>query len=70
MGEEKSKSGIKTATVVAGAIAFAWWTIEIACKPFLNRARDAIAKSEPDYDPDDEEKSVDPPKTENSSGTK
>lgn len=46
-------SGTKQAVVVVGALAFVWLAIEIAFKPFLNQARDAIDKSDPDRDPDD-----------------
>ncbi|KAK7285375.1 hypothetical protein RJT34_20144 [Clitoria ternatea] len=43
----------KEAVVVAGALAFAWLAIELALKPFLNKARGSIEKSDPAHDPDD-----------------
>ncbi|KAL9249114.1 Outer envelope membrane protein 7-like protein [Drosera capensis] len=57
MGRQ-SKDGpgpLKSAAVVMSALAFGWLTVELAMKPWLNRARGAIAKSEPDRDPDDED---------------
>ncbi|MQL83195.1 hypothetical protein Taro_015686 [Colocasia esculenta] len=51
MGQQRS-SGFKSALVVAGGLAFAWLTIEMAFKPFLDRLRDSVAKSDPGRDPD------------------
>ncbi|XP_031375110.1 outer envelope membrane protein 7-like [Punica granatum] len=45
----------KQAAVVLGALAFGWLAIEMAFKPFLDRARSAMDRSDPDRDPDDEE---------------
>ncbi|KAF5732757.1 Outer envelope membrane protein 7 [Tripterygium wilfordii] len=45
----------KQAMVVFGALAFGWLAIETAFKPFLDKARAAMAKSDPNHDPDDEE---------------
>ncbi|XP_043724369.1 outer envelope membrane protein 7-like [Telopea speciosissima] len=55
-GKEKENS-MKSAIVVAGALAFGWMTIELALKPFLKQARDAMDKSDATRDPDDEEPS-------------
>ncbi|XP_022771089.1 outer envelope membrane protein 7-like [Durio zibethinus] len=44
---------IKQAAVVFGALAFGWMAIEMALKPFLDKARAAMDKSDPDRDPDD-----------------
>lgn len=53
MGSSAKVNSFKSAVVVLGALAFGWLTIEIACKPFLEKARDAIEKSDPTHDPDD-----------------
>ncbi|XP_065864364.1 outer envelope membrane protein 7-like [Euphorbia lathyris] len=44
---------IKQAMVVLGALAFGWVAIEMAFKPFLDKARSAMDKSDPARDPDD-----------------
>ncbi|KAF2325148.1 hypothetical protein GH714_024661 [Hevea brasiliensis] len=49
MGTKPSKQ----AMVVFGALAFGWLAIETAFKPFLDKARAAMGKSDPDRDPDD-----------------
>ena len=37
------------------AVALGWCTIEIACKPYLEKGREAIDRNlNPDYDPDDD----------------
>lgn len=46
-------SGTKQATVVVAALAFGWLAIEIAFKPFLEKLRSSIDKSDPTKDPDD-----------------
>lgn len=46
-------SGTKQAIVAFGALALAWFAIEIALKPFLDRARAGMNKSDPSRDPDD-----------------
>lgn len=48
--------GAVTAALIAiAAVALGWCTIEIACKPCLEKGREAIDRSlNPDYDPDDE----------------
>ena len=46
-------TGMKQAAVVFGALAFGWMAIEMAFKPFLDKARAAMDKSDPDRDPDD-----------------
>ncbi|CAH8388228.1 unnamed protein product [Eruca vesicaria subsp. sativa] len=46
-------SGAKQATVVVAALAFGWLAIEIAFKPFLEKLRSSIDKSDPAKDPDD-----------------
>ncbi|KAF5206906.1 6.7 kDa chloroplast outer envelope membrane protein-like [Thalictrum thalictroides] len=54
MGSSSSAkvNSLKSAIVVLGALAFGWLTIEIACKPFLEKAREEIEKSDPTHDPD------------------
>lgn len=43
------------AVVVMGALACAWLAIELAFKPFLDKSRDSIQKSDPNRDPDDDD---------------
>ncbi|CAI0433353.1 unnamed protein product [Linum tenue] len=50
------KAVIKQAAVVIVALASGWLAIEFAFKPFLDKSDAAISKSDPDYDPDDDEK--------------
>lgn len=50
MGKANS---VKTAAVVLGALAFGWAAIELAFKPWLDKARGAMDKSDPTRDPDD-----------------
>ena len=47
-------TGMKQAAVVFGALAFGWLAIEMAFKPFLDKARATMDKSDPDHDPDDD----------------
>ncbi|KAL8152447.1 hypothetical protein V2J09_010207 [Rumex salicifolius] len=49
--------GALTAAVIAVAgLMLGWVAIEIACKPCLERGREAIDRSlDPDYDPDDDD---------------
>lgn len=46
-------SGTKQAFFVFGALAFGWLAIEMAFKPFLDKARSAMDNSDPARDPDD-----------------
>ncbi|CAM8896047.1 hypothetical protein QQ045_027441 [Rhodiola kirilowii] len=46
---------LKSAAVVIGALGLAWMTLELAFKPFLDQARKAVDKSDPNRDPDDDE---------------
>ena len=48
----------KQAVVVFGALAFGWLAIEMAFKPFLDKARSAMDKSDPARDPDDDDSAV------------
>lgn len=43
----------KQAMVVFGALALGWLAIELAFKPFLDKARAAMDRSDPARDPDD-----------------
>ncbi len=45
----------KEAVIVASALAFVWLTIELALKPFLDKTRASIDKSDPTRDPDDDD---------------
>ena len=49
--------GAVTASVIAiVGVVLGWAAIEIACKPCLEKGREAIDRSlNPDYDPDDDE---------------
>lgn len=49
----KKPSGSKQAFVVFGALALGWLAIELAFKPFLDKARSAMDNSDPARDPDD-----------------
>lgn len=52
---EIGMGAITTAVIAIGAVVLGWITIEIACKPCLEKGREAIDRSlNPDYDPDDE----------------
>ncbi|KDO68775.1 hypothetical protein CISIN_1g035032mg [Citrus sinensis] len=44
---------MKKALTVVGALAFGWLAIELALKPFLDKVRAAMDKSDPARDPDD-----------------
>ncbi|KAL6546376.1 hypothetical protein OROMI_022097 [Orobanche minor] len=46
---------VTTALLAIAAVALGWCTIEMACKPCLEKGREAIDRNlDPDYDPDDE----------------
>ncbi|XP_057948833.1 outer envelope membrane protein 7-like [Malania oleifera] len=49
--------GALTSAVIAIAgVVLGWITIEMACKPCLDKGREAIDRSlNPDYDPDDQD---------------
>ncbi|KAJ6405603.1 OUTER ENVELOPE MEMBRANE PROTEIN 7 [Salix viminalis] len=49
----------KQAVFAFGALAFGWLAFEIAFKPFLDKARSAVDKSDPARDPDDDDDSSD-----------
>ena len=49
----------KQAIFVFGALAFGWLAIEMAFKPFLDKARSAEDKSDPARDPGDDDDSAD-----------
>lgn len=49
-------AAITTAVIAIAGIILGWITIEMACKPCLEKGREAIDRSlNPDYDPDDED---------------
>uniref|UniRef100_A0A803LQ72 Outer envelope membrane protein 7 n=1 Tax=Chenopodium quinoa TaxID=63459 RepID=A0A803LQ72_CHEQI len=54
MGSSPRNGSLKQAAIVMGALGFAWLTIELAFKPWLDKARAAIDKSDPAHDPDDD----------------
>ncbi|KAI4312351.1 hypothetical protein MLD38_037168 [Melastoma candidum] len=54
-------AGVTTALIAIAGVVLGWITIEIACKPCLEKGRDAIDRSlDPNYDPDDEDVAVAP----------
>ncbi|KAK9281561.1 hypothetical protein L1049_004464 [Liquidambar formosana] len=53
MGRSAKAGPLKSAAVVFGALAFGWLAIELALKPFLDKARAAMNKSDPTRDPDE-----------------
>ncbi|XAR61217.1 hypothetical protein NMG60_11034857 [Bertholletia excelsa] len=53
MGRSGKPNTLKSTAVVVGALAFGWLAIELALKPWLDKARSAMAKSDPTADPDD-----------------
>ncbi|KAI5680301.1 hypothetical protein M9H77_01528 [Catharanthus roseus] len=53
----KTNNTAKSAAVVFGALACGWLAIELAFKPWLQKARSAMDKSDPDRDPDDDKTS-------------
>ncbi|XP_021771342.1 outer envelope membrane protein 7-like [Chenopodium quinoa] len=55
MGSSTRNGSLKQAAIVMGALAFGWLTIELAFKPWLDKARAAIDKSDPAHDPDDDD---------------
>ncbi|KAI3985379.1 hypothetical protein MKX01_033693 [Papaver californicum] len=62
MGKSSSSStvnSLKSALIVFGALAFGWLTIEIAFKPYLDKAREAMDKSDPSHDPDQQDEEED-----------
>ncbi|PHT46979.1 hypothetical protein CQW23_16137 [Capsicum baccatum] len=48
-------NALKSTAVVFGALAFGWLAIELALKPWLDKTRAAMDKSDPSRDPDDVE---------------
>uniref|UniRef100_A0A3Q7H5T5 Outer envelope membrane protein 7 n=1 Tax=Solanum lycopersicum TaxID=4081 RepID=A0A3Q7H5T5_SOLLC len=47
-------NSLKSTAVVFGALAFGWLAIELAFKPWLDKARASMDKSDPSRDPDDQ----------------
>ncbi|KAF9594246.1 hypothetical protein IFM89_028903 [Coptis chinensis] len=62
--------GAVTASVIAIAgLILGWITMEIACKPCLDKGREAIDRSlDPNYDPDDRDNSIHAPLNPNPDG--
>ncbi|KAI3749362.1 hypothetical protein L2E82_19972 [Cichorium intybus] len=50
---KRESTPLKSVVVVFGALAFGWATIELAFKPWLDKARASMDKSDPTRDPDD-----------------
>nr|GFA98999.1 outer envelope membrane protein 7-like [Tanacetum cinerariifolium] len=53
MGKGDSLKQLKSTVIVIGTLAFGWAAIELAFKPWLDKARAAMDKSDPSCDPDD-----------------
>ncbi|KAG6471495.1 hypothetical protein ZIOFF_068937 [Zingiber officinale] len=51
-------SSLKRALLVTGGLALAWLTVETAFKPFLDRLRASISRSDPARDPDEDDNDV------------
>ncbi|MCD7452030.1 hypothetical protein HAX54_014724 [Datura stramonium] len=50
---------VTTALIAIAGVILGWITIEIACKPCLEKGRDAIDRNlDPDYDPDDQDNNI------------
>ncbi|KAF7803160.1 outer envelope membrane protein 7 [Senna tora] len=50
---------VTTAVIAIVGVILGWITIEIACKPCLDKGREAIDRNlNPDYDPDDEDNDI------------
>ncbi|XWS15971.1 hypothetical protein CRYUN_Cryun34aG0047400 [Craigia yunnanensis] len=48
-------AAITSALIAIAGVVLGWIAIEIACKPCLEKGREAIDRSlDPDYDPDDD----------------
>ncbi|XWS18642.1 hypothetical protein CRYUN_Cryun32bG0062300 [Craigia yunnanensis] len=48
-------AAITSAVIAIAGVVLGWIAIEIACKPCLEKGRDAIDRTlNPDYDPDDD----------------
>ncbi|KAI9121061.1 hypothetical protein K1719_008094 [Acacia pycnantha] len=46
---------VTTAVIAIAGVILGWITIEIACKPCLDKGREAMDRNlNPDYDPDDD----------------
>ena len=61
MAKRVETDSLKTTMVVFGALAFGWMAIELAFKPFLDKARSALGKSDPDHDNDNDAVADAPP---------
>ncbi|KAF6157326.1 hypothetical protein GIB67_004264 [Kingdonia uniflora] len=53
MGQSGKLNSMKSTIVVLGAMAFGWLTLEFAFKPYLDKGRAAIKKSDPSNDADE-----------------
>uniref|UniRef100_A0A0D3F9P3 Outer envelope membrane protein 7 n=2 Tax=Oryza TaxID=4527 RepID=A0A0D3F9P3_9ORYZ len=54
-GGQREGNALKTAVVVTGGLVLAWFTMESAFKPFLDRLRGALTRNtDPARDPDEE----------------
>ncbi|OIT34684.1 hypothetical protein A4A49_35928 [Nicotiana attenuata] len=50
---------VTTALIAIAGVILGWITIEMACKPCLEKGRDAIDRNlDPDYDPDDQDNNI------------
>lgn len=57
-------AAVTTAVIAIAAVILGWITIEIACKPCLEKGRDAMDRAlDPNYDPDSDSSSLIPPQS-------
>ncbi|XP_040377119.1 outer envelope membrane protein 7 [Oryza brachyantha] len=60
-GGQREGSALKTAVVVTGGLVLAWFTMESAFKPFLDRLRGALTRSTDPAPRDPDEEPAAPP---------
>lgn len=54
--KQREMGALTTALIAIAGIGLGWITIEMACKPCLERGREAVDRNlNPDYDPDDDD---------------
>ncbi|PIA43325.1 hypothetical protein AQUCO_02000620v1 [Aquilegia coerulea] len=59
---KEGMGAITTSVIAIAALVLGWITMEIACKPCLDKGREAIDRSlDPNYDPDDDNNSIQAP---------
>ncbi|ONK68703.1 uncharacterized protein A4U43_C05F15010 [Asparagus officinalis] len=56
---EREGNALKTTLIVLGGLAVSWLTMETAFKPFLDRIRGSMDRSDPNHDPDSDDDAAD-----------